>query len=374
MEEGHVMINKRVAGLVLAAGMSSRMKAFKPLLMLGEKTLIEHVIDTLIESGIQEIVIVTGNRAEEVRAQLKGRKIHFIYNKDYATTSMFQSVKLGLEYLKNRCDEFFLMPGDIPLFHSHSLRSMQKALNENKCILVQPMYKDKHGHPVLFSSDCITHFLGYDGANGINGAMQTLLGTKIELTLPDEGLLMDADTQEDYADLHSYYINMNIPSPELCVDILKYYNTDPEIIKHCIAVSKLAKEFTIKLESAGHLLSIKLVEAGALLHDVARREKRHDVCGAQWIRELGYSQVADVVETHMNLPEDALVSLDERAIVYLADKLIIKNKRVTIDERFDRSINRFYGNEKAMLNLTKRMANARKLLHDIDHRLGGEII
>ena len=53
------MKDKRISALIVAAGMASRMKTFKPLLRLGEKTIIEHVIDTFRYAGIQDIVVVS---------------------------------------------------------------------------------------------------------------------------------------------------------------------------------------------------------------------------------------------------------------------------------------------------------------------------
>lgn len=365
------MSSEIVAGLVVAAGMSSRMKAFKPLMKLGEKTIIEHVVDTLRESEVQEIVVVTGNRAVEIEKQLANRNIHFIRNEDYENTSMFQSVKFGLKHLNNRCDKFFFLPGDIPLFKPSSLRAMKKEMDLGKSRLVQPMYNGKHGHPVLFSADCIKDFLLHDGTMGMKGAMENLKGKKIELELPDKGILMDADTQEDYKILKDYFLNMKTPDQEECMEILKYFKTESDTIKHCIAVTELAKEIAVKLKFADHPLNIKLVEAGALLHDVARKEKEHAVCGAKWLRELDYYEIARIVEEHMNLSEEALKVLDERAVVYLADKLIIGSQRVNIEKRFQRAVNRFGEDSEAMKALRIRMDKAKRTLKSVEEKIGG---
>ena len=56
-----------VNGLVLAAGMSSRMQDFKPLMTIQNKTMIEFTVDQLLESGVHQVVVVLGHRGEEVR-------------------------------------------------------------------------------------------------------------------------------------------------------------------------------------------------------------------------------------------------------------------------------------------------------------------
>lgn len=365
------MSNKITAGLVVAAGMSSRMKAFKPLMKLGEKTLIEHVVDTLREGGAQEIVVVTGNRAVEIEKQLASRNIHFIRNENYAITSMFQSVKLGLRYLNNRCDEFFFLPGDIPLFKVSSLRAMKKEMSDRKCAVVQPMYNGKHGHPLLFSVDCIKYLLLHDGTMGMKGAMESLTGEKVELILPDKGILMDADTQEDYKVLNAYFLNMKIPEEKVCMEILRYFKADEGTIEHCIAVAELATDIAIRLKNKGHTLNIALVRAGALLHDIARRQNNHAARGSEWLRELGYYEIARIVEEHMDLSEKAVKLLDERAVVYLADKLVIGNQRVSIERRFQRAINRFSEDSDAMDAVKIRMRNANKILKTIEQKIGG---
>ena len=64
---------KRVNGLILAAGMSSRMGSFKPLMPLRGKTLIENSIDSMLLSGVSRVVVVLGYRGEEVERILRSR-------------------------------------------------------------------------------------------------------------------------------------------------------------------------------------------------------------------------------------------------------------------------------------------------------------
>jgi molybdenum cofactor cytidylyltransferase len=364
-------MNKKVAGLVVAAGMSSRMRAFKPLLSLGNKTIIEHVVDNLIEGGIQEIVVVTGNKADEVERQLRNKRVHFVRNENYAKTTMFDSIKLGLQYIQNRCDKFFFLPGDIPLFRGYSIRAMEQEMESMKCQIVQPTYRGKHGHPVLFSAECIKHILHHDGTNGLKGAIENFLGIKVDLPLPDQGILMDADTQEDYRELNNYFLNIEKPTLEHCMEILKYFNTDERTQEHCISVAELAKEFAVKLLSSGYKLDVQIVEAGAILHDVARREKNHAVCGAKWVMDLGYPKIAEIIRAHMDLPQDAVATLDERSIVYLADKFYAGSQRVTLEERFERAFSRFGENKEAIRAVNIRLDNARKVLQKIEEKTAG---
>ena len=72
------------------------MGAFKPLLPFGDRTVIECCIDNLRAAGIDEIVVVVGHRAEDVRQQLKGLDLSFAVNPD-PDSEMSTSIALGVE-------------------------------------------------------------------------------------------------------------------------------------------------------------------------------------------------------------------------------------------------------------------------------------
>lgn len=106
-------MNRRIGGLIPAAGLSSRMGDFRPLMPLRGKTPIENTIDSLLLCGTAPNVVVLGRRGRELEAILKSRYIGdgviTVFNPDYAATDMLTSVKLGLDALPE-CRAFFLLP------------------------------------------------------------------------------------------------------------------------------------------------------------------------------------------------------------------------------------------------------------------------
>src|SRR5689334_15142795 len=84
----------QVAAILLAAGRSSRMGAFKPLLPFGNKTVIECCIDHLHDGGVEEIVVVLGHRADDIRQQVSG-KVRFALNPD-PDSAMGASIAAGV--------------------------------------------------------------------------------------------------------------------------------------------------------------------------------------------------------------------------------------------------------------------------------------
>ena len=107
---------------------------------------------------------------------------------------------------------------------------------------------------------------------------------------------------------------------------------------------------------------MNLVSAAALLHDVERTKPRHAERGAELLRKLGYEKVAAIVAEHMFLSEDALEHLDERAIVFLADKMVDGTKAVSLEKRFEKKLLVSRNEPEVYEKIKHNMENAKKVL------------
>ena len=103
------MIAANTAAIILYAGVSSRMGEFKPLLPLGNKTVIEQVVATFLRTGVRDIRVVLGYRARDVIAVLKNQAVSWIINDDYQS-EMLGSVKVGANCLEPDSEAFFILP------------------------------------------------------------------------------------------------------------------------------------------------------------------------------------------------------------------------------------------------------------------------
>lgn len=184
----------KTGAVIVAAGMSTRMHDFKQLMKIDGMAMAEHVAVNFRRAGIQDIVMVTGYRAEQVEKALSYLCITFLRNKDYETTQMFDSAKLGLACLKDRCDRILFCPADIPLFSDETVDALLAA--EGK--LVFPVYNGRNGHPIRIDTDLIPQILEYQGDRGLKGALDSLSVEPVRLSVADEGSVTDADTKEDY--------------------------------------------------------------------------------------------------------------------------------------------------------------------------------
>lgn len=187
----------KIGALITAAGLSSRMGTFKPLLPYKDTTIIGHVIELLKKAGAEPVVVVSGYRADELKSHLEGLKVEVVENTEYASTQMFDSVKMGLRALAGKCDRVAFMPVDVPDISPELVRRIFEI--EGK--IVRPVYRGRPGHPVMLDASLIEEICGYQGERGLRGAMEATGYEIVEPEAEDDGIYNDLDTPEDYRNL-----------------------------------------------------------------------------------------------------------------------------------------------------------------------------
>lgn len=190
-----------VGALIVVAGLSKRMEEFKPMLPLGDSTIIRTVITKLKAAGCDPIVLITGHRNEELAAHVGDLEVVCRFNPDYATSDMFRSVCIGLEYLRDKAERFFFLPGDVPLFKPETLDTLRREMDESGSPVIIPNHEGRKGHPLLMSQRVIPKIIGYKGKMGLRGALSTLGGGIRMVSVSDVGVTLDADHPEEYQTL-----------------------------------------------------------------------------------------------------------------------------------------------------------------------------
>ena len=141
--------------VVVAAGMSSRMGDFKPMLSIGEISVAQRVVATLRQAGAERVVVVTGYNADELERHLSKSGAVFVRNEEYRTTEMFDSALIGLKYIRGKCDRILFTPVDVPLFTAATVRGLLDSGAELAC----PVCGGQRGHPILMSPDVVDRLL-----------------------------------------------------------------------------------------------------------------------------------------------------------------------------------------------------------------------
>lgn len=186
---------KKLAALILAAGISPCMEQWGPMLPVGNEAMIRRTVTTMLEAGAFPVVVVTGYRDEVLRRQLEDlekRGLVFLHNRDYASTQMYDSLLLGLRYLRGRCDRVLLAPGDAPIVAADTIR----RLAEEKAQVVRPVYRGRAGHPLVLDSSGFEALLGYRGGQGLSGALRSLGLEVADLPVAEETVILGEPTQE----------------------------------------------------------------------------------------------------------------------------------------------------------------------------------
>lgn len=185
---------KRTGAVLLAAGMSSRMKEFKPLLPFGDTSIASHIVLMLKQLGVSPIVVVTGYMASRLEEHLAYAGVRFVRNERFQETEMFDSAVLGMEAIAGECERVMLMPMDVPAIKQETIRETMKI----DAALVRTVCAGKPGHPVLIDGELLPRICTYHGDRGLRGAMEECKEPITSLEVEDEGIYLDVDTKEEY--------------------------------------------------------------------------------------------------------------------------------------------------------------------------------
>ena len=191
----------------MAAGFSSRMEKFKPLIDVDGKTLLEHAVWLFEEAKTNYIVTVLGHRAEDLVPVLKATSSHFVVNEKYPA-GMLSSVKKGVEALQHECDAFFLLPADIPFVRP---ATVLKLLDEYKkapsTLIFYPQFQSRRGHPPLISSSISDNILSHNGDDGLRSLLRQFSNHAVDVVVNDPFVRRDIDTPEDLLSIQSEMLN-----------------------------------------------------------------------------------------------------------------------------------------------------------------------
>jgi CTP:molybdopterin cytidylyltransferase MocA len=184
------------AALILAAGRSSRMRVFKPLVLLKGRPLIEWIVETYRAAGVERIITVVGHEAERLIPVLAELKVGWIMNPRYRE-EMLTSIKAGLKKLPHPLRAFFLQPGDMPLVRPETIGRLSAGFDPESMDILRPRHRGNGGHPVLISAAGIPSIESYDGPGGLRGLIQRGVLRALDLEVDDPGILVDLDTPGD---------------------------------------------------------------------------------------------------------------------------------------------------------------------------------
>ena len=188
-----------IGGVILAAGYSSRMGDFKPLLPVGGIPALQRSIECLRAAGA-EVAVVTGHRREALSPLIAACGAAELPNPDY-DSGMFTSVRTGVRYFAEKGAEgILLLPCDCAAVPKEAVRQLIACAGDRGEYAL-PTYENRNGHPLWIPARYFDEILTYDGPGGLKGARSLHADTLLRLPMPWEGTVLDMDTPADYAAL-----------------------------------------------------------------------------------------------------------------------------------------------------------------------------
>ncbi|OHD63625.1 MAG: hypothetical protein A2176_05685 [Spirochaetes bacterium RBG_13_51_14] len=150
-----------------------------------------------------------------------------------------------------------------------------------------------------------------------------------------------------------------VPTEEECHEIMKRFNMLDNIVRHSIQVMTVSMALVENLRDPA-VIQASLIKAAALLHDIAKtetigaRELRHDLIGGRIMRDMGYAAIGIVVESHVVFEGfEPNGCLEEREIVFYADKRVMHDRIVSIEDRVDDLVKRYGINRRIITLITE---------------------
>jgi molybdenum cofactor cytidylyltransferase len=187
-----------LSAILLAAGKSQRMGKLKQLMPFGKSTIVEQAIDNLLNSAVDEVIVVLGHKAEEITKTIAARAVKIIVN-PYYPQGMSTSIIAGLILVDPEAQAVMLALGDQPLVDSQTINHLITEFSQHHKGIAVPTYKGKRGHPVVFAIKYKAELLTLKGDIGAREIISRHPDDVLEVAVASESVVSDIDTEDDYA-------------------------------------------------------------------------------------------------------------------------------------------------------------------------------
>jgi len=186
-----------LSAILLAAGESKRMGKPKQLMPFGQSTLLEQAIDNLMNSAVDEIIVVLGYKAEEMIKTIAAKPVKIVVNPNYRP-GMSTSIIAGLSLVDSQAQTVMLALGDQPSVDSQTInRLIEEFYRHDKGIAI-PTYRGMRGHPIIFAIKYKPKLLGLRGDIGGREIIKQHPDDVLEVAVDWASVVSDIDTKSDY--------------------------------------------------------------------------------------------------------------------------------------------------------------------------------
>ena len=169
----------------------------KMLLPYRGMTIIEKVIENVLASGIDRVLVVTGSGKDEIVKVIRRLPVEQCYNENWKE-GMLSSVKCGFRSLPEKCSAAMVFLGDQPMIHAATIEEVIYAYRKSGKGIIMPVYKKKRGHPLLIDIKYTDELEKLNPDEGLRMLAHKFPVDVLEVETDDPAVLKDIDTPEDY--------------------------------------------------------------------------------------------------------------------------------------------------------------------------------
>ena len=187
-----------ISAVLLAAGQSRRMNGQNKLSKkIQEIPLIKHSVNNILDSLVDELIIVLGYQREIIEKLIdNNKKIKIVFNEKFES-GMASSIKTGLNHLSEKTDAFFICLGDMPLVNKDIYNQIIQSRNNKKEIFV-PNYNGQQGNPILFSMSMKREIMRIQGDVGGKKILEQNKDKILNLSINNEVIISDFNTEDSF--------------------------------------------------------------------------------------------------------------------------------------------------------------------------------
>lgn len=187
-----------ITAIILAAGIGRRMGQQKLLLPVGEVTMIEHIVQHVIQGGVDSCIVVTGMDHDRIKPLVEDLGAHTVVNPHAVEGGMLSSVRCGLSHANPASKGYLVCPGDLPGINQALVKAMLRKILSNHPSILSPNHKGKRGHPLYFESTFKEEVLKQYDEVGLRGLLAAHADCVTDFEWSNQEILFDLDTPADY--------------------------------------------------------------------------------------------------------------------------------------------------------------------------------
>lgn len=194
-----VAIHAPVAGIILAAGMSTRLGRPKQLLPLGGRSVIWWSARHALDAGLTDVLVVIGSEAEAVRDALGSLPVGIVENPAFAT-GQASSLRAGIAALPVGTGAAVMLLGDQPGVEPAAIEAVVARWRETGAPAAMAEYRDRHSHPVLLASTLFSELMEIEGDQGARLVIRRYQ-ERVAFAPVDADAPADIDDEDAYQEL-----------------------------------------------------------------------------------------------------------------------------------------------------------------------------